>query len=206
MAIEQLRAGSDNFSYLLISPPDNHAALVDPSLDATAALHRINDLGLTLDYIIITHYHSDHTAAVPTVKRHHPAAKIVASEADGRHLKTPPEVNVKDGTILKVGVLSVKVIATPGHTPGGICLLVDNEALITGDTLFIGDCGRTDLSGGSLREMFDSLQKKIMPLPDSLLVYPGHDYGDRPYDTLGHQKQTNKTLQAKTLEDFAKIP
>ena len=206
MAIEQLRAGSDNFSYLIISPPDNHAALVDPSLDATAALHRINDLGLILDYIIITHYHSDHTAAVPTVKRRHPAAKVVASEADGRLLKNRPEIIVKDGMVLKVGGISVKVIATPGHTPGGICLLVDSEALITGDTLFIGDCGRTDLPGGSLREMFDSIHKKIMPLPDSLLVYPGHDYGDLPFDTLGHQKQTNKTLKAKTLEDFAKIP
>ncbi len=206
MKLEQLRIGADNFSYLVISEPDKTAALVDPSIEATQALQRIHDEHLTLHYIIITHYHGDHTAALPSVKKQHPAAKVVASEADGKHLRVHPDLIVKDGTVLQVGAIPITIISTPGHTPGGICLLVNDEALITGDTLFIGDCGRTDLSDGNLKEMFDSLQKKIMPLPDSLIVYPGHDYGDRPFDTLGHQKQVNKTLLAKTLEAFAAIP
>ena len=99
--------------------------------------------------------------------------------------------------MLQVGAIPVTVISTPGHTPGGICLLVDNQALITGDTLFIGDCGRTDLSGGNLTEMFNSLQKKIMPLPDSLIVYPGHDYGDRPFDTLWAIKKGEQDAAGK---------
>ena len=102
--------------------------------------------------------------------------------------------------------MNLNFILTPGHTPGGICIIVDNEAIITGDTLFIGDCGRTDLPGGDLAQMFRTLQEKIMPLPDHLIVYPGHDYGDKPFDTLGNQKRTNKTLIAKNLEEFSKIP
>ncbi|MCK5258369.1 MAG: MBL fold metallo-hydrolase, partial [Thermoplasmatales archaeon] len=84
--------------------------------------------------------------------------------------------------------------------------IVDNEALITGDTLFIGDCGRTDLPGGDLVQMYRTLNEKIMSLPDHLIVYPGHDYGDKPFDTLGNQKRTNKTLLSKNLNDFSKIP
>ena len=76
-------------------------------------------------------------------------------------------------------------------------MIVDNEALLTGDTLFIGDCGRTDLPGGSLKEMFKTLQEKIKTLPNHLIVYPGHDYGDKPFDNLGNQKLTNKTLIVK---------
>jgi glyoxylase-like metal-dependent hydrolase (beta-lactamase superfamily II) len=79
------------------------------------------------------------------------------------------------------------------------------KALLTGDTLFIGDCGRTDLPGGNLAEMFMTLQQKILPLPDELIIYPGHDYGEKPYDTLGNQKKTNKTLRAKTLQEFSMI-
>jgi len=78
--------------------------------------------------------------------------------------------------------------------------------VLTGDTLFIGDCGRTDLPGGSLEEMFQTLQQKIKTLPDEYIVYPGHDYGERPFDRLGNQKQSNKTLLAKTLKEFSQIP
>jgi len=83
---------------------------------------------------------------------------------------------------------------------------VDKKALLTGDTLFIGDCGRTDLPGGSLAEMFTSLHEKIMGLPDELIIYPGHDYGEKPFDTLGNQKRTNKTLRARNLTEFSLIP
>lgn len=206
VTIEQIRVGFDNFSYLIIDESDKTAALVDPSTDATAALNIIREDGLTLLYIIITHYHSDHTAALPTVMNAFPEAKVVASQADGKYLRVRPGLVVSDGSILQIGTIPITIISTPGHTPGGICLLVDDQALITGDTLFIGDCGRTDLSDGSLEQMYDTLQQKIMTLPSHLIVYPGHDYGDKPFDTLGNQKKTNKTLRARTLQDFARIP
>jgi hydroxyacylglutathione hydrolase len=206
VTIEQIRAGSDNFSYLIISEPDKTAALVDPSLDASAALARIKERSLILDYIFLTHYHTDHTAALAHVKRLHPHAKVAASEQDDKFITPHATLIVKDGTRLHVGAIPLTIIATPGHTPGGICILVDDEALITGDTLFIGNCGRTDLTGGSLKTMFETLHNKIMPLPNHLIIYPGHDYGTKPSDTLGNQKKTNKTLRAKTLQEFARIP
>jgi glyoxylase-like metal-dependent hydrolase (beta-lactamase superfamily II) len=93
------------------------------------------------------------------------------------------------------------VIHTPGHTPDGICLLVDNK-LLTGDTLFVGECGRTDLAGSSAEDMYHSLFDKILALDDSIEVYPGHDYGNKPISTIGDERRTNYTLEKRTLEEF----
>jgi glyoxylase-like metal-dependent hydrolase (beta-lactamase superfamily II) len=160
----------------------------------------------SVNYIIITHYHHDHSNDTHRVKKLFPLSKIIASESDGARLDVTVDIIVKDGDKLKVGDISLDFILTPGHTQGGISIIVDNEAILTGDTLFIGDCGRTDLPGGNLKQMFKTLQEKIKSLPDYLIVLPGHDYGAKPFDTLGNQKKTNKTLLAKNLEEFSKIP
>ena len=115
------------------------------------------------------------------------------------------DIYVNDGFKLKLGNINLEFILTPGHTPGGICIIIDNKVILTGDTLFIGDCGRADLPGGDLHIMYSTLKNKIMLLSDSLIVYPGHDYGNKPYDTLGNQKKVNKTLNVKNFEDFSKI-
>jgi glyoxylase-like metal-dependent hydrolase (beta-lactamase superfamily II) len=135
-----------------------------------------------------------------------PSAQVVASKEDGRRLPIQPDLEVTDGSQLLIGTITLSFLLTPGHTPGGICIIVDGKALLTGDTLFIGDCGRTDLAGGNIEVMFQTLQKKILPLSDDLVVYPGHDYGDKPFDTLGNQKRANKTLRAKSLQEFSLIP
>ena len=96
-------------------------------------------------------------------------------------------------------------VHAPGHTSGGICIIVDASYLLTGDTLFIGDCGRTDLPDGSNEDMYATLQM-LKNLPDELIVYPGHDYGKKPFDTLENQKKTNKTMLAKSLDIFSQIP
>jgi hydroxyacylglutathione hydrolase len=206
VAIEQIRVGFDNFSYVIYCPVQNKAAVVDPGFDAVSILQFLDSKTLVLEYIILTHYHSDHTAETKHLKTLFPSSTIVASAEDGRKLSTKPEVIVGDGSHLKLGTISLDVLLTPGHTKGGICIMVDKKALLTGDTLFIGDCGRTDLPGGSLAEMFTSLHEKIMALPDELIVYPGHDYGEKPFDTLGNQKRTNKTLRARNLKEFSMIP
>jgi glyoxylase-like metal-dependent hydrolase (beta-lactamase superfamily II) len=108
---------------------------------------------------------------------------------------------VRDQDTLQLGKLTVRVIHTPGHTPDGICLLADNK-LITGDTLFVGECGRTDLAGSSAEDMYHSLFDKILTLDDSIEVYPGHDYGKMPSSTIGHERKTNYTLEKRTLEEF----
>ncbi|HWR63949.1 MAG TPA: hydroxyacylglutathione hydrolase family protein [Candidatus Thermoplasmatota archaeon] len=206
MPIEQLNVGYDNFCYVLYCPFHKKAAVVDPGFDATKIFQMLTAKNLMLEYIILTHHHSDHTAETKHLQTVFPSSKIVASEADGKKLSVQPDVYVNDGSQLKLGNVCLDFLLTPGHTKGGICILVDKTALLTGDTLFIGDCGRTDLPGGSLAEMFSTLQEKIMILPDELIVYPGHDYGEKPFDSLGNQKRTNKTLRAKNLKEFSLIP
>lgn len=206
VTIEQLKVGFDNFSYVVYCTIKKEAAIVDPSFDATKALEFISSNNLQLKYIIITHYHSDHSGDTHRVKKLFPLLKIVASNSDGARLGVTVDIIVTDGDKLKVGDVNLDFILTPGHTQGGICIIVDNVAILTGDTLFIGNCGRTDLPGGDFKQMFKTLQEKIKPLSDNLIVFPGHDYGDKPFDTLGNQKRTNKTLLAKNLDEFSKIP
>ena len=206
MVVKQIQIGLDNFSYVIYCPINRQAAIVDPGLDSTRTLQFIASMKLTLEYILITHYHSDHSFDCKKIKSLFPHVKIVASEADGKKLAIKPDIIVSDKNQLKIGKILVDFLITPGHTPGGICIIVDNESLLTGDTLFIGNCGRTDLPGGNLTQMYISLHEKIMSLPDELIVYPGHDYGEKPFDSLGNQKRTNKTLKAKTLEEFSTIP
>jgi len=109
---------------------------------------------------------------------------------------------LKTTMCLSVGKIPIKVIYTPGHTADSVCLLVDKAKLLTGDTLFVGECGRTDFPGGSSKSMYDSLFNKLLKLNDNVEVYPGHDYGLKPQSTIGEEKKSNYTLQPRSLEDF----
>jgi glyoxylase-like metal-dependent hydrolase (beta-lactamase superfamily II) len=204
MKIEQIRVGS-NFSYVIYCESTKQAVLVDPGYHADYAIKFISSHNLSLKYVINTHHHSDHTAESSRLKKTF-KCKIIASGADKSNISSDVDLTVIDGEELMVGEVKLKFILTPGHTHDGLCIIAANEALLTGDTLFIGDCGRCDLPGSSLSQMFHTLQNKIKTLPDHLIVYPGHDYGDKPFDTLGNQKLTNKTLLVKTIEEFSKIP
>jgi glyoxylase-like metal-dependent hydrolase (beta-lactamase superfamily II) len=112
------------------------------------------------------------------------------------------DVAVDDGDIIRLGNVPIKVIHTPGHTPDSICLLVDNKKLLTGDTLFVGECGRIDMAGGNSRNMYDSLFNKLLRLNDAVEVYPGHDYGSKPCSTIGEERRSNYTLQPRSLAEF----
>lgn len=206
LTIKQLKVGFDNFAYIIFCPSTKKAAIVDPGYDSNKLIDYILSNNLFLDYIIATHYHYDHTKCIKNLKNEFQSSKILISELDGKHLKLKIDKYVEENEKIYLGKIQLTFIQTPGHTLGGICIIVDNEALLTGDTLFIGDCGRTDLSGGSITNMYKTLKEKIMELPDHLIVYPGHDYGEKPFDTLGNQKKRNKTLLAESLEEFSKIP
>jgi glyoxylase-like metal-dependent hydrolase (beta-lactamase superfamily II) len=206
LALEQIKVGYDNFSYVIYDPLNKKAGIVDPGYTETKQVEFANSKQLNLEYILITHYHSDHSACAKRLKELFPQSKIVASEQDGKKLDVQPDFFVTDGDQLCIGKIPLDFLLTPGHTPGGICIIVEKKALLTGDTLFIGDCGRTDLPGGNPTQMFTTLHEKILFLPDELIVYPGHDYGEKPFDTLGNQKRTNKTLLARNLKEFSMIP
>jgi hydroxyacylglutathione hydrolase len=197
MFFRQIQQHSDNFSYIIADEDSNEAAVVDSSYNADELTKIIKHERLKLKYVINTHGHSDHTAGNAELVSDF-AAKLVAHKQS----KIPHDISVEDGDVLRVGKLSIRIIYTPGHTTDSICLLIDNQKLLTGDTLFVGECGRTDFPGGNAKSMYVSLFGKLLKLDDDVEVYPGHDYGSKPSSTIGEQRKTNYTLQPRSLPDF----
>jgi len=192
----QIKHKSDNFSYIIADEPTKETAVVDPSFNSDAIILTLKDQNLRVKYVINTHSHTDHTASNEVIRSRY-GAKVVAHKL----AKIDKNIAVVDGDILKLGQLAIKVIHTPGHSTDSICLLTENR-LLTGDTLFVGECGRTDLQGGSPRDMYFSLFHKLMQLDDKIEVYPGHDYGPAPHSTIGDERRTNYTLAKRTLDEF----
>ena len=166
-------------------------AIVDPGGDAAGILAAVGDLGLTVSAIFLTHGHYDHVGALPELRRALPGVPVYlhpaeASIRDGVLIPDPgPTEDYVDGDRVAVGGLTVEVLHTPGHTPGGVSLKV-GDTLFTGDTLFRGSMGRTDLPGGSYSQLMASL-KKLAALPGDYKVYPGHEGPS----TLEGERQTN---------------
>jgi glyoxylase-like metal-dependent hydrolase (beta-lactamase superfamily II) len=199
MFFKQIKNRGDNFSYIIADEETKEAVVVDPSLNGDAIIRLAREQGLIVRYVVDTHSHLDHTADNKKI-RSGLGGRIVAH----RLFEGYKDVGVSDGDVLKVGKVTIRVIHTPGHTPDGICLLVDGK-LLTGDTLFVGECGRTDLPGSSVEDMYHSLFDKLMRLDDAIEVYPGHDYGPRPSSTISMERRTNYTLEKRTLEEFVEF-
>jgi hydroxyacylglutathione hydrolase len=197
MFFKQVQQHGDNFSYIIADEATKEAAVVDSSFNASEIIKILKANNLQLKYVINTHGHSDHTAG-DTELRSLFRAKLVAYKQQKADLDVP----VEDGAVLCIGSIPIKVIYTPGHTQDSICLLVGNGKLLTGDTLFVGECGRTDLPGGNSKRMYESLFNKIAKLSDDVEVYPGHDYGNSPSSTIGEEKRLNYTLQPRSLKQF----
>ncbi|MFC1884394.1 MBL fold metallo-hydrolase [Thermodesulfobacteriota bacterium] len=193
------------FCYLTGDEASKTCALIDPAFDTRRILQEVKRAGYRVTHIINTHCHADHTAGNAAVKEK-TGAKILIHELDSQALgKTmnrvfsgllggkgspKPDIFLRDGDIIKIGKESLKVIHTPGHSRGGICLYADGN-VFTGDTLFVGAVGRTDLSGGSAEILLQSIREKIYSLPDDTIVWPGHDYGQFPSSTVERERKTN---------------
>jgi glyoxylase-like metal-dependent hydrolase (beta-lactamase superfamily II) len=197
MRVEQWQLGPmRNFVYAL---HDGEAALlVDPAFDVERLLRLSGALPSRVTHVLATHGHFDHVQGVPEVRRR-TGARVVAHESADH-----PDVDlrVKDGERFRVGSMEVEVVHTPGHRFDSVCYLVDGTHLLTGDTLFVGECGRVDLPGSDPVAMHRSLTQTLRALPDELIVLPGHDYGATPTSTLGEQKRTNATMQPRSLDEF----
>jgi hydroxyacylglutathione hydrolase len=196
------------FTYLVACPESGEALLIDPGGPAPALAKRLNQKGWRLLWIINTHGHADHISgndlwveATGAQVVMHPLdweffrrpEMQAAARAEGFRPLCRVDLQVTDGQHLPLGRHEAQIIHTPGHTPGAICLYFPGH-LFTGDTLFVGAAGRTDLPGGSLPQLITSLEEKIMPLPDDTRLWPGHDYGEAPTSTLGQEKATNPYL------------
>ena len=185
-----------NFAYLLADPSTRKAAVVDPSFDARPLQVFADEHALTIEAILVTHHHPDHIKDVGRLADE-TAAKVFAH----RLSNVRKDVPLEDGDFIQLGEVRIKAIHTPGHSPDSTCYVARNRVW-TGDTLFIGECGRVDLPGGNAGDLWESFFTKLVHLPDDLVVFPGHNYWPTPSDTLGNQKRTNYTLRPRTKEEF----
>jgi len=204
-----MELGTDRvFCYILACENTREAVIIDPGGDEDKLLAVIEELDLKPLYIINTHCHPDHTCGNEII-RNATGASIVRHEADELLLQDPPAQEyfsrqgfspsppadeiVKDGDQLKFGKHTLTIIHTPGHSPGSLCIHVDNN-LFTGDSLFVGAAGRVDVPGGDFTTLIASLADKIAVLPDTTIIWPGHDYGDSKTSTVGREKKENPYL------------
>ena len=194
-----------NFVYLVGDPQRREAAVVDPGWEVPAILAAAKQDGYRITAAFVTHHHFDHVQGLGELLEA-VDVPVYAHRADA------PEVGIArsslkpiaGGDTVLVGGVPVTLIHTPGHTPGSQCLLVDGR-LFSGDTLFIGSCGRCDLPGGDPTQLYESLAKQLRPLDDETVLYPGHHYAPEPHVALGAEKRSNPFLSAATLHDFLRL-
>ena len=213
--LRQLEIGPmQNYVYLVGDPETREGAVIDAAWDIDAIIAAAASDGYTITKALITHFHPDHlggrfmgmsvTGAAELVGRLPIKAYINKHEAGfvGRISDLPASdlVAVDAGDTVQVGKVPLTFVHTPGHTPGSQCFLVDGN-LISGDTLFVGSCGRTDLPGSDPAALYESLQT-LRNLPDDTVLHPGHNYADRSTSTIGHERRLNPFMRFDSLAGF----
>ena len=197
-----------NFSYIIGDEKTKEAAVVDAGWEIDKLIDISNKEKLKIKKIILTHSHYDHVQKVNELAEKTKAA-VYFHELEFNEIKKTIKnpaikiIKLKNNDEIKIGKIKIKVIHTPGHTPGAICLLFENK-LVTGDTLFVNAIGRTDLTGGDSIKLFESLQK-LKKLNDNIEVYPGHDYGEIPFSTIGNEKKNNPYFKCESKEQFLNL-
>jgi glyoxylase-like metal-dependent hydrolase (beta-lactamase superfamily II) len=215
--LKQLALGPmQNFVYLIGDAETRNVVVVDPAWDIDRILEVVAEDDLTLDAALITHFHPDHLGgslmghkipgAVELLERNQ-KIKVYIHKSEADYVPRVCSLSRSDlsltegGDEMAVGGQRIRFMHTPGHTPGSQCFMVGPN-LVSGDTLFIGGCGRVDLPGSDPKQMYDSLVNKLRALPDETVLYPGHDYADRPTSTIGDEKRRNMYLRFDRLDDF----
>jgi hydroxyacylglutathione hydrolase len=216
--LKQMELGPmQNFVYLVGDPVARQCVVVDPAWEIDTIVDTAAADGMTITGAVVTHTHQDHVGGsleswgmpgrIPGVEEllGRVPAKVYVHKAEREFLRGfgSDLVKVDNHDTLPVGRLTLTFLHTPGHTPGSQCFLVDGR-LISGDTLFIGSCGRTDLPGSDPKEMYYSLTQRLAALPDDTVLLPGHNYGGEA-STIGREKRQNRFMQFASLRDFLGI-
>ncbi|MDG7049864.1 MAG: MBL fold metallo-hydrolase [Nitrososphaerota archaeon] len=200
MIVHQIPVGSmQNFTYVVEDEDTSDAIIIDPSWDLDEIMRTIQKNNLKVKYIVNTHHHFDHTIGNDTMKTQTGAPIVQYKGSMIKH-----DLEVSDGEKIKFGNSELTIIHTPGHSKDSMCLMGDGK-IFSGDTLFVGTCGRVDLPGGDARELYHSLVDILRKMDDDLLMYPGHNYGSTPTSTLGMQKKMNFVMQPRTEAEFLEI-
>ena len=199
LEVVQIAAGElANFAYLIYCPATLEGVAVDPSLAPDRLLEQARHLGVKLELLINTHGHRDHGAGNQRIM------DAVGVPLAGHPLDLPQaDLPLAEGQRLRVGEGELEVLHTPGHTPGSLCLYAPG-LIMTGDTLFVTRCGRADLPGSDVRELYRSL-RRLASLPPETRVYPGHDYGPQPVSTIAFELEHNPYLRCPDLDSFIQL-
>ncbi len=197
--INQIEVGlMQNFSYLVGCRKTSECILIDPAWEPDRLLKAVNQEGLSLSAILLTHTHFDHMEGIEGIFRLAGQKKIYVHRSEAKNLGQFKEdvIEIEDGTEIPVGNLTICCLHTPGHLPGCVCYLI-NKHLFTGDTLFVNSVGRADFPESDTKDFNRSLNK-LKGMDDDIVVYPGHDYGATPTSTIGEQKKNNPYLMIDT--------
>jgi len=213
---KQLELGPmQNFVYFVGDPVTRSLAVVDPAWDVEAILDEARRHDMEITHLLVTHFHPDHLGGrmmgmsvrgAQDLLAAGVQAKVHIHKAEGPYVNRVTDLSASDlqmveaGDVVNVGQVPVKFIHTPGHTPGSQCFLV-GDALVSGDTLFIGSCGRVDLPGSDPKKLYESLDT-LGKLPDSTRLYPGHNYASATSSTIGEQKRRNPCMRFDNVQDF----
>ena len=203
--LEQMELGPmENFVYLVGDKKSREVFVVDPAWQVDTILRKAKEEDLKIVGALISHYHFDHSNGIEELLEA-VNCPVYVHKKDVPYLGfTSSHVRPVDGgDTVKVGDVEIEFVHTPGHTPGSQCFHVRNH-LISGDTLFIGACGRTDLPGGNAGDLYHSLAK-LSKFDDATVLCPGHNYADKPVTTLGLEKKTNPYLLCDSVQNFLKF-
>lgn len=210
MKIEHLILGSYETNCYIVR--DNETAkdclIVDTGLEAGGLIEFLQSQELNPVSAVFTHGHADHITGIPLLREKYPEIKIYIHKLDGKMLTRatsnlsvlagrifrtkPADSLIEEGDVIEAAGVKLQVLHTPGHTQGGICLYSkDEQVIFSGDTLFAGSVGRTDMPGGNMAQLIEGIKEKLLPLPEETVVYPGHG----PVTTIGQEKANNPFLQ-----------
>lgn len=193
---------TSTLTYLIADTNTREAVLIDTvKSEVQTYVNEIRKNNFELKYLIETHIHADHITGNGLLQDFFPKAKIAISEPASIACEHIP---LKDNTELQIGNVVIKALLTPGHTAESMCFLVDGNRLLSGDTLFINSCGRTDFQAGNSSQMHKSLQR-LAKLPPETLVYPGHDYNRRLVSSIQEQTENNRLLKMPLPEFIAEL-
>ena len=204
--LKQMEIGPmENFVYLVGSKATREVFVVDPAWQVDTVLRAAKEEDLRIRGALVSHYHFDHTNGIEELLEH-VDCPVYVNKHDVPYLEFGSDriQSVDNGAKIKLGDVEIELVHTPGHTPGSQCFHVRNH-LISGDTLFIGACGRCDLPGGDATAMYYSLTQKLAKFDDSTILCPGLNYAAEPTTTMGDQKKTNPYLLCDSLQNFLRF-